>query len=125
MSGTMHPETAREAWLRGNDDAVRYAEHNDPASWRAITGSDPTEDGYAERVFGPLARDWKAGWDYGTALCADGGMPCGCEHESHMEDGDGHVYLGVRAGEQRAQHVGRVCDGCAATHMKEYLRGAE
>jgi hypothetical protein len=117
----MAPETAREAWLRGHEDALRYISYGDPSSWRAITGSDPTDEGYAERIFDRLARDWKAGWNHGAALIADGSVPCGCEHVSHMEEGTGHLYMGVRAGQQKAQHVGRVCDACAATHMKPYL----
>ena len=62
----MQPETAREAWLRGRDDAARYLSHGNPDTWRMITGSDPTDNGHAERIFGPLARDWQAGWDYET-----------------------------------------------------------
>lgn len=115
----MAPETAREAWLRGHEDAVRYIEHGDPLSWRNLTGSDPTDEGYAEHVFGPLARDWRAGWNHGAALCANGDKPCGCQGESHMEDASGHTYLGVRAGERTAQHVGPVCDDCADACMAE------
>lgn len=62
--GIMSPENPRDAWLRGQGDAARYRSHGDPVTWRMITGSDPTEDGYAERIFGHLARDWQAGWDY-------------------------------------------------------------
>lgn len=103
MSGTMAPQTAREAWLRGQEDAVRYIEHGNPFSWQSLTGSDPTGDGYAERVFGRLARDWQAGWDHGAALCADGHKVCCCQNENHREGGSGHTYLGVRAGAQKDQ----------------------
>lgn len=104
----MQPETPRNAWLRGNEDAVRFFDHGDPVLWRMQTGSDPTENGYAERVFGPLARDWQAGWDHGAILCADGGTACGCQDGSHAEGGAGHTYLGVSAGRD-----GRLCDPCA------------
>lgn len=50
---------------------------------------------------------------------------CNCEHESHFDGKGGHVHMRVPAGERRAQHVGRVCDGCADTHMKPYLTARE
>lgn len=55
-------------------------------------------------------------------------MKCRCEHADHWDrhrfgDKPSHEYLGVPAGEQRAQHVGPVCDRCAETHMKDYLIG--
>lgn len=126
MSGTMAPETAREAWLRGNEDAVRYFGHGNPTLWKAVAGSDPTEDGYAERVFGALAPDWKAGWSHGAALCTDGNAACGCQDPDHMEGGSGHTYLGVRAGERKARDESRevafpVCGHCARTCMAGHL----
>ena len=47
--------------------------------------------------------------------------PCNCEHEDHFDGGPGHEYMQVPAGERRAVHVGRVCDGCASSHMAPYL----
>jgi hypothetical protein len=61
----MQPETAREAWERGVDDAGRYASHGNATTWRMLTGSDPTEPGY-ERIFGEFAADWRAGFTYET-----------------------------------------------------------
>lgn len=118
----MQPETAREAWERGYEDAQRYYEFDNPVNWVALTGSDPTEAGYAGRVFGPLARDWEAGWGAASAP-AGTASTCGCEHRNHMEGDrrEGHVYGGSPAGERKAQHVGRVCDPCAETHMAPYL----
>lgn len=118
----MTPETAREAWERGYDDAQNYHEFGSRENWKAITGSDPTEKGYAERVFGPLARDWQAGWDHGISLCADSGVPCCCQGVSHMEGESGHTYLGVRTGGLKARDESResafpVCDDCAYTCM--------
>ena len=122
----MQPETAREAWLRGNEDAVRYVEHDNPFSWRDLTGSEPTDDGYAERIFGRLAQDWQAGWNHGAALCADGRQACCCQDESHMEGSPGHTYLGVQAGARKARDGSRedafpVCDHCAHTCMAGHL----
>jgi hypothetical protein len=46
---------------------------------------------------------------------------CNCEHQSHFDGGGGHPHMGPGAGDEIAQYVGRVCDDCAATHMKSYL----
>lgn len=46
---------------------------------------------------------------------------CNCEHESHFDGNGGHVYMRPGAGNEIAQHVGRICDDCATTHMKPYL----
>lgn len=54
-----------------------------------------------------------------TASCTV--VMCGCEHIDHEKRGPGHRYLGVRAGSRRAQHVGLVCDECAAGHLADYL----
>lgn len=117
----MSPQTAREAWERGYDDAQRYYDFGSPENWVAITGSDPTEKGYAERIFGPLARDWQAGWDAAYAPAGTIEM-CNCEHEDHWDKGLGHhAYMAAPAGERKAQHVGRVCDWCADTHMAPFL----
>ena len=60
---------------------------------------------------------------------------CQCEHVSHMTSdvaGDGgiimiartdHEYLGVPAGELRADFVGPVCDKCGTGHLAEYITG--
>lgn len=55
---------------------------------------------------------------------ADGETPCGCEDVSHfpVDGGTGHPYGEVPADQQRAQHVGPVCDDCAQTHLAEYIR---
>jgi len=33
----------------------------------------------------------------------------------------GHAYLAVPAGTRRAAYIGRVCDECAETCMKDYM----
>jgi hypothetical protein len=45
---------------------------------------------------------------------------CNCEHTDHW-NGTDHEYVSVPAGEQTAWFVGKVCDHCAETHMREYL----
>jgi hypothetical protein len=54
-----------------------------------------------------------------TASC--GLVMCQCEHIDHEHPATAHLYLGVRAGTRRAQHVGLVCDECAAGHLAGYL----
>jgi len=46
---------------------------------------------------------------------------CQCEHIDHEHPATAHPYLGARAGRRRAQHVGLVCDECAAGHLADYL----
>lgn len=60
----MQPETPREAWERGREDADRFFA-SDPFTWKALTGSDPREPGY-EEMFGEFAADWRAGFTHGT-----------------------------------------------------------
>lgn len=60
----MQPETAREAWERGVEDAERFAANPNSLAWRELTGYDPTEPGY-EGIFERFARDWRAGFTYG------------------------------------------------------------
>lgn len=57
-------------------------------------------------------------WDKVRAVLME---PCNCEHETHFGGKGGHLHMRVPAGQKRAQHVGRVCDECADTHMKSYL----
>jgi hypothetical protein len=54
--------------------------------------------------------------------------PCNCEAAEHFDFDSvqfgverGHDYLAVPAGERHALYVGRICDLCADTHMKDYL----
>lgn len=54
-----------------------------------------------------------------TASC--GLVMCQCEHIDHEHPATAHPYLGARAGRRRAQHVGLVCDECAAGHLADYL----
>ena len=54
-----------------------------------------------------------------TASCTL--VMCQCEHADHEHPATSHPYLGVRAGTHRAQHVGLVCDECAAGHLAGYL----
>ena len=54
-----------------------------------------------------------------TATCPV--VMCQCEHADHERGAAGPPYLGVRAGSRRAQHVGLVCDDCAAGHLAGYL----
>lgn len=60
----MQPETEREAWERGREDADRFASNPNSPAWRTTTGLEPTEAGY-EEIFGRFARDWRAGFTYG------------------------------------------------------------
>lgn len=57
---------------------------------------------------------------------------CGCEHVRHFTPDnsptefaewvrDGHPYMAVAAGSQRAYHVGEICNVCATTCMADYL----
>lgn len=62
----MQPETHREAWERGREDGQHFTSHGNPATWEALTGSDPREPGY-EEIFKEFARDWRAGFTYGMA----------------------------------------------------------
>lgn len=58
---------------------------------------------------------------FGVHAASCGVVMCQCEHADHERGAAGHPYLGVRAGTRRAQHVGLVCDDCAAGHLAEYL----
>lgn len=58
--------------------------------------------------------------------CADCGMVTDPNHPDercldHERGSAGHRYQGVRGGVRPAQHVGLICDGCAAGHLAEYL----
>lgn len=50
---------------------------------------------------------------------------CQCEHGDHEAGGGGHPGLAWPAGVRLAMYVGRVCDGCAVTHLAEYLVGVD
>lgn len=58
---------------------------------------------------------------FGVHTVSCGVVMCQCEHEEHERGGMAHRYLGVRAGSQRALHVGRICDSCAGGHLADYL----
>lgn len=49
-----------------------------------------------------------------TAVPAE---PCQCESLDCT-----HAYLSVPAGHRRAWFIGGICDDCADTHMRPYLR---
>jgi len=114
------------------------------AYWVHLTGSLPfTSDleGKLNAKLSAEARKWakelgmttsgmvSGGGEYGTRWRHSGCFMfreevvlCNCEHETHFpEKGGGHPHMAVVAGKRKAQHVGRVCDDCASTHMAEYL----
>ena len=45
---------------------------------------------------------------------------CQCEHVDHEGNG-GHPYLGVPAGDKRAEYVGPICDACATGHLSDHV----
>ncbi len=50
-------------------------------------------------------------------------QPCNCEHESHFKnDGYHHKYLALAVCTQRAEYVGLVCDICAGTCLRRYMK---
>ncbi len=64
---------------------------------------------------------------YGRATLAVGIEVCGCEAAIHFGqllpiESYAHPFLCALAGERVAFYVGPVCNDCAATHMKPYLR---
>lgn len=82
---------------------------------------EPVHDGLRVRELKhTIDRDDFRRIDWGAVSRLVENTACQCEHINH-ENGGKHLYMGVPAGRDEAQWIGRVCDDCAGTCMADLL----